>query len=205
MTESERVSSKTSGKSVAKATGLVSGFTALSRVTGLVRDMMMSLFFGTSLAMSAFVVAFTIPNLFRRLFGEGALSAAFVPVFVKTRTREGDAGGWDMLQKVMSLLALTLTVITLVGWTVSVIWGLAGGDVTQSRHDPSVAKHYVAVHDLYLFGGPLYGGFECLQSLCSTGGGPHFVEYRVDWYIIDYLSAYHGGGRLIGFKRWPGP
>ena len=124
MAEKEKSNRPPSGSGIAKAVGLVSGFTGLSRLFGLVRDMLMSFFFGTSLAMSAFVVAFTIPNLFRRLFGEGALSAAFVPVFVKTRTDEGADSGWDMLRKVMSLLAITLTVFVLIGWTVSLVWGV---------------------------------------------------------------------------------
>ncbi len=56
---------------------------------GFVREILMAVFFGTTLVKSAFDVAFTIPNLFRRLFGEGALSAAFVPVMTKTLKNEG--------------------------------------------------------------------------------------------------------------------
>lgn len=93
----------------------MSGFTALSRVLGLVRDMLMAGIFGTSLHMSAFVVAFTIPNLFRRLFGEGALSASFIPVFIEVRHREGEAPAWRMVRKVVTLLTLTLLVIVLAG------------------------------------------------------------------------------------------
>ena len=63
--------------------------TAISRIAGLLREQLMAYAFGTGLAKSAFVVAFTIPNLFRRLFGEGALSAAFIPVYIETREREG--------------------------------------------------------------------------------------------------------------------
>jgi len=55
----------------------------LSRVLGFLREVLMAHFFGTTLAKSAFDIAFKFPNLFRRLFGEGALSAAFVPVFAE--------------------------------------------------------------------------------------------------------------------------
>ena len=75
---------------VLKSAGVVGSFTMMSRGLGLVRDILMANVFGTSLAMSSFVVAFTIPNLFRRLFGEGALSAGFVPVFVDLRKNAGD-------------------------------------------------------------------------------------------------------------------
>ena len=61
----------------------VAGLTALSRVSGLVRDAIVSKVFGASPVWSAFVTAFVLPNLFRRLFGEGALSAAFVPAYAR--------------------------------------------------------------------------------------------------------------------------
>ena len=59
----------------------VSLTTVLSRVTGLLRDVLIFAALGASAWSSAFVVGFTIPNLFRRLFGEGALSSAFIPIF----------------------------------------------------------------------------------------------------------------------------
>ena len=96
-----------------RSAGIVSGFTALSRLLGLVRDVLMAGFFGTSLVMSAFVVAFTIPNLFRRLFGEGALSSALVPVLVETREKEGDPVAWTLVNRVLVLLAAVLTLIAL--------------------------------------------------------------------------------------------
>ncbi|MBC8207052.1 MAG: murein biosynthesis integral membrane protein MurJ [Kiritimatiellales bacterium] len=98
---------------IIRSTGVVSAFTSLSRLLGLVRDVLMAGFFGTSLVMSAFVVAFTIPNLFRRLFGEGALSSAFVPVLVETREKEGDEAAWTLVNRVLVLLAAVLTLITL--------------------------------------------------------------------------------------------
>lgn len=100
---------------VIRSAGVVGGFTLLSRGLGLVRDILMAGFFGTSLPMSAFVVAFTIPNLFRRLFGEGALSAAFVPVFVETREKEGADRAWQMARVVTTLVAGLLLFIVLAG------------------------------------------------------------------------------------------
>lgn len=93
----------------------VGGFTLLSRCFGLVRDILIAYHLGTSLLASAFFVAFTIPNLFRRLFGEGALSAAFIPLFVETREKEGTAAAWKLAQRVGTLLTLLLLLITLIG------------------------------------------------------------------------------------------
>ena len=93
----------------------VGGFTLLSRCFGLVRDILIAYHLGTSLLASAFFVAFTLPNLFRRLFGEGALSAAFIPLFVETREKEGIAAAWKLAQRVGTLLTLLLLLITLIG------------------------------------------------------------------------------------------
>ncbi len=100
---------------ILRSAGVVGSFTLLSRGLGMLRDVIIAYYFGTSLLASAFFVAFTIPNLFRRLFGEGALSAAFIPVFVETRTRQGDKAAWDMASKVVTLAAATLSTIAILG------------------------------------------------------------------------------------------
>lgn len=94
-----------------RSSAVVSLFTGASRALGLVREMLMANFFGTSLATSAFVVAFRIPNLFRRLFGEGALAAAFIPVFTETHEKEGHAAANALAGKVMTMLAVGLTML----------------------------------------------------------------------------------------------
>ena len=93
----------------------VGGFTMLSRVLGMVRDVLTAGVFGTSLAMSSFVVAFRIPNLFRALFGEGALSSAFVPVFMDSRRNEGEAAAWKLARRVSTLVGATLLVLVVAG------------------------------------------------------------------------------------------
>lgn len=100
---------------VIRSAGLVGAMTLISRGMGFVRDVLMAGYFGTSMAMSAFVVAFRVPNLFRALFGEGALSAAFIPVFVETREREGEAGAWRLARQVFTLTGLALATIVLLG------------------------------------------------------------------------------------------
>ncbi|HEY8241134.1 MAG TPA: murein biosynthesis integral membrane protein MurJ [Kiritimatiellia bacterium] len=91
----------------------VGGFTLLSRFLGLLRDTVTAAAFGTSAAMSDFVVAFRLPNMFRAMFGEGALSSAFVPVFMDTRHKEGEAAAWVVARKVISLLGMALVFIVL--------------------------------------------------------------------------------------------
>ncbi|MEM1423959.1 MAG: lipid II flippase MurJ, partial [Planctomycetota bacterium] len=85
---------------------VVAGLTALSRVSGLTRDAVVSKVFGASPVWSAFVTAFVLPNLFRRLFGEGALSAAFVPAYA--RLSEDDP---EQARRLASLVAGALLVL----------------------------------------------------------------------------------------------
>ncbi|MHC4308252.1 MAG: murein biosynthesis integral membrane protein MurJ, partial [Planctomycetota bacterium] len=95
-------------KSFLKSAKTVSLCTLLSRVLGLVRDIICASFFGTSLAWDAFVVAFKIPNLFRRLFGEGALSAAFIPVFTEYLENKGRKDAWELVNVTGTLLFIIL-------------------------------------------------------------------------------------------------
>jgi len=100
---------------IAKTASIVGGATLLSRLAGLVRDQVIGYFFGTSMAMDAFSVAFRIPNLFRRLLGEGALTAAFVPVFAQTAIKDGEKAAADLFKSVFTLLALVLALLSLLG------------------------------------------------------------------------------------------
>ena len=70
-------------KTLSKAAGAVSGMTILSRIFGFIRDAFIAMTFGSSTAADAFFVAFRIPNMQRRVLGEGAVSSAFIPVFTE--------------------------------------------------------------------------------------------------------------------------
>ncbi len=98
-----------------KAASTVSLLTLVSRITGLVREQLIATMFGASAATDAFNVAFRIPNLFRRLFAEGAFSQAFVPMIGATREREGDAATQTLVDAVATVLSWVLLATCLVG------------------------------------------------------------------------------------------
>ncbi|HEB50960.1 MAG TPA: murein biosynthesis integral membrane protein MurJ [Desulfobulbus sp.] len=100
---------------IARSAGAVSGAVMCSRVLGLVREQIFAGLFGAGYAYDAFVVAFRIPNLLRDLFGEGALSAAFVTVFSDYDTNRGSEATWRLAGNVLVFLAIVLSIITLVG------------------------------------------------------------------------------------------
>ncbi len=107
---------------------LIAACTLISRVTGLARDIVMNFKFGQGWVQDAFTYGFQIPNLFRRLFGEGALSAVFIPIFTDVLDKEGKARAWTLLGRVAGLLVLTLTVVTVLLELVALaIWHFAPG------------------------------------------------------------------------------
>ena len=73
------------GRSLLHSTSVVSGMTLLSRILGLVRDVVFARYFGAGIVMDAFIVANRIPNMLRRFFAEGAFSQGFVPVMARYR------------------------------------------------------------------------------------------------------------------------
>ncbi|KXU37866.1 murein biosynthesis protein MurJ [Cephaloticoccus primus] len=89
-----------------KNIGVVSGLTVVSRVLGLMRDQLSAAVFGTSALNSAFITAFSLPNLFRRLLGEGALTAAFVPTLQEELAAGREPGAFRLLSQVASWLLL---------------------------------------------------------------------------------------------------
>lgn len=100
---------------IARAAGVVSAATLLSRVLGFVRDMIIARAFGAGTATDAFFAAFRLPNMLRELLGEGALSAAFIPVFSETLTKKGREPAWRLVRSVLTLLALVLSLISVTG------------------------------------------------------------------------------------------
>lgn len=119
--------------SLTKSASLVSLLTFLSRVAGLVRELLIASIFGASALTDAFNVAFRIPNLLRRLFAEGAFSQAFVPVLAATRQTQGDAATKLLVDRVASLLSLALLGTCLLGVVGAPLWVLLMASGLQSN------------------------------------------------------------------------
>jgi putative peptidoglycan lipid II flippase len=115
--------------SLFKAASTVSLLTLASRVTGLVRDLLMAATFGATGLTDAFNVAFRIPNLFRRLFGEGAFSQAFVPALAHCKETDGEAATHRLIDSVATVLAWSLLVTCALGVAAApvLVWALASG------------------------------------------------------------------------------
>ena len=96
-----------------KSSGAMAAATMTSRVLGMVREMVYANFMGNTWVASAFTLAFQVPNLFRRLLGEGALTAAFIPIFKQKEIHEGKAEMWRTANVVISGLVVAAGVLTL--------------------------------------------------------------------------------------------
>jgi putative peptidoglycan lipid II flippase len=115
--------------SLLKSASTVSLLTLASRVMGLVRDFLMASVFGASVFTDAFNVAFRIPNLFRRLFAEGAFSQAFVPVLATHKARHGDEATRTLVDSVATALFWALLLTCALGMLAApaLVWLLASG------------------------------------------------------------------------------
>ncbi|MGE4503989.1 MAG: murein biosynthesis integral membrane protein MurJ [Desulfovibrionaceae bacterium] len=116
-------------REMAKNTLVVAGATLVSRVFGFVRDVIVAFALGAGAMADAFFVAFRIPNLLRRLFGEGSLTMAFVPVFAQVRAEQGEQAAQAMARSALAWLAAILVGVTLVVecFAGGLVWAIAPG------------------------------------------------------------------------------
>lgn len=145
------------------------GWTLVSRGAGLVRELMMAAYLGAGPVADAFNVAFSLPNMFRRFFAEGAFNQAFVPLYSKKLEAGEDAE--DFAQNAFSGLTAFLIVFTLVGTLAMplLVWAMASGFVGDGRFDMAVDFGRITF---------VYIGFISLFALLSgiLNAHGHFAE-----------------------------
>jgi putative peptidoglycan lipid II flippase len=141
----------------AKATWKVSAAVMASRVLGLAREVMFTTIFGAGAALDCFQLAFRVPNLLRDLFAEGALSQAFVTTFSKKLKSEGEESAWALANKMMTLAAVFMSLVTLAGvlaapWIVDLLTSLARSDNSHRIYSPeNLALTVTMVRVMYPF------------------------------------------------------
>lgn len=100
---------------IAKAAGLMSVATLISRILGFVKDMILAVFFGATGLSDMFFAAFRIPNLLRELFAEGSMSSAFIPVLTEYRQRQGDAEASRLVRITFTFIVLVVGLVCVAG------------------------------------------------------------------------------------------
>ncbi|MBT3312896.1 MAG: murein biosynthesis integral membrane protein MurJ [Desulfobacterales bacterium] len=141
-----------------RAAGIVGGATFLSRIFGYIRDMVMAAFFGAGFFSDAFIAAFRIPNLFRRLFAEGSLTIAFIPVFTEYITEKGRDDAFELARSALRLLSIILAITAIAG----VLFAPQLMDIITHGFHPEKLSLTVTLTRImfpYIF-------FICLMALC---------------------------------------
>lgn len=118
-----------------KSLAAVSSLTMVSRVLGFVRDTIIARTFGAGVASDAFVVAFKLPNLLRRIFAEGAFSQAFVPILAEYKMQQGEEATRTFIAYVSGLLTLVLALVTAIGVLAApwIVWATAPGFANEAQ------------------------------------------------------------------------
>src|SRR5215475_1049256 len=98
-----------------KSASLISAFTIISRIFGYIRDSRIAFLLGAGTAADAYTTAYRIPNLLRRLVGEGAVSAAFIPVFSRYVAEKNKEDAWEFANTLLTVITFVLTAVTLTG------------------------------------------------------------------------------------------
>ncbi len=180
---------------------VVATVTLVSRVLGLGRDMLLSAVFGTTALASAFVTAFTLPNLFRRLLGEGALTAAFVPTLNEELTQRQRAGAFVLVSQVASWLLVATTALVGVA-----VWVLGRTDFLEAQMrgwgaEASTVARWLAGAELAAFLFP-YMIFVCLAAVFSAALQTlnRFLEPALSpvWLNVAMISML-GGAAYLGW------
>lgn len=167
-----------------EAAGVVGFFTLLSRILGLVRDMVFARYFGSGPAADAFFVAFRIPNLLRRLFAEGSLTIAFIPVFTEYLNRKSKEDAFLLARAVLSILSVILTVVTLLGilfapWIVRILafgWGGAGTQYDLTILLTRIMFPYIFLVSLVAL---LTGVLNALRHFAAPAAAPIFLNVGI--------------------------
>jgi putative peptidoglycan lipid II flippase len=153
-----------------RATASIGGLTLVSRILGMVRDMLMARFVGAGFASDAFLIAWRLPNLFRALFAEGAFAAVFVPMFNRRMAEadrqhpgEGLKAATDFARQILSVLFPFLLVFTaiMIAATGPIVWAMTGGFPDGGPEKFALASHLTQITFPYL----------ALISLVSLLGG----------------------------------
>src|SRR5262245_42261851 len=102
-------------RNLIKSASLISILTIISRICGYIRDSRIAFLLGAGTAADAYTTAYRIPNLLRRLVGEGAVSAAFIPVFARYLADDKEQDVWEFANTMLTLITLFLTAVVITG------------------------------------------------------------------------------------------
>ena len=198
-----------------QAMAKTASWTMVSRVLGLVRDQLTAAVFGASAIGSAFVIAFQIPNLFRRLLGEGALTAAIVPVLADKSVKDGKLASFGFLNFVLRKVLPWMVGLTLIGIGVALAYAFASAGKIEAAVLTAICMPYmplICVAALFTSAVNLSGRFGLAEiasgvlNLCMIVAlgvfGENFASSDMDKAVWLCLGALIGGCFQLLIPLW---
>jgi putative peptidoglycan lipid II flippase len=193
-------SSRARAGRIARSTAFFSVATSLSRVAGLVREVFAAYYFGVSGAMSAFTIAFQVPNLVRSLFADAAIQAAFVPVFTEHLERGNKREAFRLASTLIFLVTLVLTALTALFILIApVLMPLfVGSDVPQGL---TVSLSQVLFPILVLLGttGMVVGILNSYDRFGAFALSPFFWNVAIIGVLVGMAPLFHGDDRIYAY------
>jgi putative peptidoglycan lipid II flippase len=182
---------------VARSAGMMSVAVMVSRITGLLREQVMAWQFGTGLDFEAFRLGFTLPNLTRDLFAEGALSAAFVPTFTEYLATKGKEAAARLANLVATAVIILVGIICILGWFFAPqLVDLFAGGFRQVEGKSELAAHLTRIMFPFLFFVALAAQAMGILNACNQFGVPALASS-----LFNVISV--GSGLVLGI--WFGP
>jgi putative peptidoglycan lipid II flippase len=191
-------------KGLGAAAASIGGATMISRVTGLLRDIMIAAALGAGPLADIFVVAFRLPNLFRRLFAEGAFSAAFVPLYARRLEAEGEASARQFAAKVLAVLLAALLLFTALAqiFMPALVVAIAQG-FTQDPAQFDLAVYHARITFPYLVFMSLLAFYAALLNARGVFFAPAFAPVLLNLVLIASLAlAAVLGAMPLGYLIW---
>jgi putative peptidoglycan lipid II flippase len=185
---------------LARSTALFSAATSLSRIAGLVREIFAAAYFGVSGAMSAFTIAFQVPNLVRSLFADAAIQAAFVPVFTEKLQRGEKREAFRLASTLIFLVTLVLTGITALFILIApyLMPLFVGSKVPQ---DLTVTLSQILFPILIMLGttGMVVGILNSYDRFGAFAISPFFWNVAIIVVLIAMAPLFHGQDRIYAY------
>src|SRR3954447_218750 len=188
---------------IARNTAIFSVLTGLSRIAGLIREIVASSYFGTSGAFSAFTLAFQVPNLVRNLFADAALSAAFVPVFTELLEKRRRKEAFQLASTFVVLIVAALTTISVFFILVApyLMPVLSGDDFTPALDELMVGLSQVLFPIVLLLGlnGLLVGILNAYDHFTIPALAPLVWNFVIIGLLVALKPHFHGPDQMYAY------
>lgn len=184
----------TEKKQILKSASIITLVTMVSRVLGYVRDQRISFLLGTSLAANSFVLAYRIPNLFRRLVGEGSMTASFIPVFTTYMRDKSRTEVWEFANKLFWTLAFVVALITVLGmvFSPSVIHGFTANSGKNVAFEQAIELNRIIFPYLFFvaLAALAMGILNCFQMFGLPAATSVFLNLAIILFSIGAVWRY---------------